>query len=81
MKKMTLKRRWDHKTYSVEDFISVALSGNDYERGALETVVTETSNVLAAFARLVSVLADKGVLTRKEVFWVGENYIPDGDEG
>lgn len=72
---------WNNtKELGVADFVSGALSGSDYDRGALEEAAAQATNVSEAFGRLVEILAERGDLTRKDVFKIAKGYVPRDEE-
>ena len=68
------KGEYDDKALPLVDHISRELDGADYDTGALEAAARTAENTKDAFARLVTILAEKGLLSEPEVSRVVHGY-------
>ena len=55
---------------ALREAISDALSGEDYERGTLETAQAAADNAAEALGRLMEVLYGKGILSHDEIILI-----------
>lgn len=68
--KMSFRDKYDfyNRNFATEDFIMYKLSGNDYDKGAIETAQAQANNVTEAFARLVNVLFEQKKISKRDVY-------------
>lgn len=72
---MKLKHPFNNEPMAVSSFVEFHLKGQ--ERGALETVQVQADNISVAFSRLVELLAERGQLSKEEVYRIVGAYIPE----
>jgi len=69
---MSKFKKWDGSDATVEEYVTSRLDGSDPKRANAEEAVEISHGILAAFARLIHVLAERKVLRAKDVEFVVE---------
>ncbi len=71
-------RLWD---YDLQGFVRAALDGRGYDIDEMEAMKYTTENLVAAFGRLLGVLAARNQLTKSEIYEIVRGYgLSNGDE-
>lgn len=71
MKVKTIETYGEGEPTSVEEFVGKSLEGDVYDSNRTERI---TYNCAEALARLCDVLADKGILSLREVVYIANGY-------
>lgn len=81
--KMSFRDKHDfyNRKFATKDFIIYKLSGNDYDRGAIETAQAQADNVTEAFARLINVLFEQKKISKRDVYNIVGATPHENDEG
>lgn len=73
----TFRRPYSEMNYTIEELVEECLEGSDHERGAVEEAQAEAENVKKAFGRLLRILYEKQKITKRDIYFIVHEYIPE----
>ena len=72
--KIKVSQYGDNQKTDVAEYVDRQLDGRDYDNGAMEAASATADNATGAIAKLVGILASKGILTAQEVVSIAGDY-------